>query len=235
MNQTKKMMCAIGFGVASLLAAGSALADDQKMPDKSSDKSADMSKDKSGDMSKSMSAMEQKNMEATVVKVDQAKRHLELQGENGLEFTVQVPKNVKRFNEIKAGDKINIDFYQSVAVSLEKPSTDMSSTKSQTLTESMAGKLPGGVVAHQESGMVDVVKVDKDKNQITVKRPNGDMDVINVKDPDLQSHLSDIKEGDKIQASYTEAAVISFERPNKKTNTKSSKAEDTSQPEDKAM
>ena len=120
-------------------------------------------------------------------------------------------------------------------VSLEKPSTDMSATKSQTLTESMAGKLPGGMVAHQESGMVDVVKVDKDKNQITVKRPNGEMDVINVKDPDLQSHLSDIKEGDKIQASYTEAAVISFERPNKKTNTKSSRTEDTSQPEQKAM
>jgi hypothetical protein len=217
MNQTKKFLCAIGFGVASWLAAGSAVADDQKAPTKSPDQSADKSDTtKSTDMSKGMANLQKKSMEAKVVRVDQAKRHLVLQGENGQEMTVNVPSSVKRFNEIKAGDTLNIDFYESMALSLNPvQGGGESSMKSQTLTERQAGKLPGGMIAHQESGTVEIVKVDKDKNQVTVKRPNGDMDVIDVADPDLQSHLSSLKEGDKVHASYTEAAVIDIQRPNK--------------------
>lgn len=218
MNQTKKFLCAIGFGVASVLAAGHALADDKtpaKSPDQPSDQTSDTAK--SSDLSKGMAMMEKKSMEAKVVKVDQAKRHLTLQGDNGLEFTVTVPSTVKRFSEIKAGDTIKVDFYDSMAISLTPPGAgaDTSTMKSSTMTERQAGKLPGGTVVHQESGTVEIVKVDKDKNQLTVKRPNGEMDVIDVTKPELQTQLGQLKEGDKIHASYTEAAVINIERPNK--------------------
>jgi hypothetical protein len=242
MTQTKKILCAV---VASWLAAGLSLADDPKGMDKGMDKTPDKSADKSADTSKSMSMMEKKSTEATVVRVDTAKRHLVLQGENGLEFTVQVPQTVKRLEDIKAGDKIKVDYYESLALSLEKAGEGASAPTNRTLTERNAGKLPGGSIAHQESGTVEIVKIDKDKNQVTVKRPSGEMDTIDIKDPELQAHLSQIKEGDMVQASYTEAAVIKIERPeganknqgmNKKMKPDDKmKSDEKSMPEQKAM
>ena len=197
MNRAKKILCAMGFGVASWMAMGAALADTPK----------------SGtDESKSMSMMERKSTTATVVRVDQAKRHLVLKGESGMEFSIQVPESVKRLNEIKPGDKIKVDYYEAVALSLKKGGEGGAAGTERTLTERKAGKLPSGTVAHEQSGTVEVMKVDKDKNQVTVKRPNGNIDTIDVKDPDMQAQLSNLKEGDKIQATYTEAAAISVER-----------------------
>jgi hypothetical protein len=229
MNRTKNVVCAIAIGVASLWAAGLAVADTPQTSGTSSDKSNEKSAG-STDMSKSMSMMEKKSAEATVVRVDTAKRHLVLQGDNGQEFTVNVPEKIKRLNEIKPGDKIKVDYFESLALSLEPPGAGgTSGTKSKTMTERSAGKLPGGTVAHQETGMVEIVKIDKADNQITVKRPNGDMDVIDVKDPQLQSHLDQLKEGDKVKASYTEAAVVNIERPNQNQQGMNEKNEKSNQ------
>jgi hypothetical protein len=231
MTQTKKILCAV---VASWLAAGLSLADDPKGMDKGMDKTPDKSADKSADTSKSMSMMEKKSTEATVVRVDTAKRHLVLQGENGLEFTVQVPQTVKRLDDIKAGDKIKVDYYESVGLSLKKQGEGAATPSERSFTERKAGKLPSGTVAHQESGTVEIVKIDKDKNQITVKRPNGQQDTIDIKDPDMLSQMGTLKEGDKINATYTEAAAITVERENQGEKMK---PEDRSmkQPEDKSM
>lgn len=229
MNRTKNILCAMTFGVASLLATGLALADTPQTGEKSPDKSAEKSAG-GNDMSKSMSMMEKKSAEATVVRVDTAKRHLVLQGDNGQEFTVNVPQSVKRLNEIKAGDKIKVDYFESMALSLEPPGAGgATGMKSKTMTERTAGKLPGGTIAHQETGTVEIVKIDKSDNKLTVKRPNGDMDVIDVKDPALQSHLDQLKEGDKVKASYTEAAVINIERPNQNQQGMNEKSKENTQ------
>ena len=222
MNRTKKFLCAMGFGVASWLAMGPAIADDPK-PDES----------------KSMSMMERKSTEATVVKVDAAKRHLELKTDSGVNLTLQVPETVKRLDEIKPGDKLKVDYYEAIGLSLEKGGKGTAAGE-RTLIERKAGKLPSGTIAHQQTGTVEIVKVDKDKNQVTVKRPNGDQDTIDIKDPDMQAKLGDLKEGDKIQATYTEAAAITIERENKgekmKPEDKSMKPEDkTMKPEEKSM
>ena len=139
-------------------------------------------------------------------------------------------EKVKRLNEIKAGDKIKVEYFESMALSLEPPGAGgETGMKSKTMTERQSGKLPGGTIAHQESGTVEIVKIDKDKNQLTVKRPNGEMDVINVKSPELQSHLDQLKEGDKVKASYTEAAVISIERPSQNQQGMTEKSKENTQ------
>ncbi len=228
MNRTKNILCAMTIGVASLLAAGLALADTPQPGEKSPDKSAEKSAG-GQDMSKSMSMMEKQSAEATVVKVDTAKRHLVLQGDNGQEFTVNVPESVKRLKEIKTGDKIKVDYYESMALSLEPAGAGTTGMKSKTMTERQSGKLPGGTIAHQESGTVEIVKIDKSDNKLTVKRPNGDMDVINVKSPELQSHLDQLKEGDKVKATYTEAAVVNIERANQNQQGMNEKSKENTQ------
>jgi Cu/Ag efflux protein CusF len=236
MNRTKKILCAMGFGVASWVAMAPAVADDPKPDDQATPAKAGAAANKT----KSMSAMQRKTTEATVVSVDKEKRHLTVKNDAGLEMTLQVPEGVKRLDEVKPGDKLKVDYFESVGLSLKRG--EGAQPGESTLTERKAGKLPSGVVAHQESGPVEIVKIDKDQNQVTVKRPNGDTDVIDVKDPDMQAQLGNLKEGDKIQATYTEAALISITR--EKGDMKGEKGamkeenmkpEDQQKPEDKSM
>jgi Cu/Ag efflux protein CusF len=149
---------------------------------------------------------------ATVVKVDAQKRDLTLRGDDGTEFTVKVPESMK-LGQIHEGDRVKIDYYEAVGLSLKKgeagapPRADES-----TITEHKAGTLPGGMVAHRITATVDVVKVDRAHNKLTVKRPGGAIDTINVTEPAMQAQLANLHEGDRIQATYTEAAAITVMR-----------------------
>ena len=71
------------------------------------------------------------------------------------------------------------------------------------------------MVAKKVSATVEVTKVDKAENELTIKGPTGDLDTIKVSDPQTQAQLENIKEGDRIKATYTEAVAISV-TPKKK-------------------
>jgi Cu/Ag efflux protein CusF len=145
---------------------------------------------------------------ATVDKVDAQKRDLTLRNDDGTEFTVEVPKTVK-LDQIREGDRVKIDYYEAVGLSLKKPQPGAQPRSDETtVTEHKAGKLPGGVVTHRISATVEVVRVDPAGNRVTVRRPDGTIDTVNVTDPAMRAQLANMHQGDRIQATYTEAAAI---------------------------
>lgn len=145
---------------------------------------------------------------ATVDKVDAQKRDLTLRNEDGTEFTVEVPPSV-RLDRIREGDRVKIDYYEASALSLKKPQPGAQPRSDETtVTEHKAGKLPGGMVTHRITATVEVVRVDRAGNRVTVRRPDGVIDTINVTDPAMRAQLANMHEGDRIQATYTEAVAI---------------------------
>src|SRR5690349_9884121 len=68
----------------------------------------------------------------TVTAIDRAKRTATLKNSDGESKTVQVPADMKGFDTLKVGDKIDIDYYESVAVKVlpkgSKPSMSQTST-----------------------------------------------------------------------------------------------------------
>jgi Cu/Ag efflux protein CusF len=158
-----------------------------------------------------MTRAEKLTTTATVVKVDVKKRDLTLRGDDGTEFTVETPKSVK-LEELKEGDRLKIQYYEAIAISLKKgekgEAGTSSSTGQTTITETNAGTAPGGMVVHRIKGTFEVVKVDHDRNKLTVRRPNGAIDTINVREPAMQAQLAHVREGDRIHLSYTEAVAI---------------------------
>lgn len=149
---------------------------------------------------------------ATVENVDMEKRRLTLRGDNGDQFTVDVPESVK-LDQLHEGDRIKIDYYEAIALSLKKGAAGAPSrTGETTVTERNAGTLPSGTMARRITATVEVVKVDRTNNKLTVRRPDGTMDTINVTDPAMQAHLANLQEGDRIQVTYTEAAAIKLMR-----------------------
>src|SRR6185312_11655038 len=81
---------------------------------------------------------------AKVDKVDLSKRELTLKSDQGKPFTINVPDNVTRLDNVKPGDKVRVSFYESVAVSLQKPGEAQPGATAKTTTRRAPGALPGG-------------------------------------------------------------------------------------------
>jgi Cu/Ag efflux protein CusF len=68
------------------------------------------------------------------------------------------------------------------------------------------------VAAEQTTVVATVEKVDAKKRLVTVKGPRGNTVDIEVKDP---KKLKQVKVGDEVEITYTEALAISVESPKK--------------------
>ncbi len=162
------------------------------------------------DQPRSRSIAERASASATVEKIDAGKRELSLRDDRGHMFMVQVPESVTRFDAIKKGDRVDVDYYQSVTLSLTKPGeTAQPGAHEQATVERSAGQLPGGLMARRITAAVEVMNVDRAEHEVTIRGPNGEIDTIHVADPALQADLGKLKSGDRIEVSYTEALALS--------------------------
>ncbi len=201
MKHLNRIGFVFGLALTTSMLGGVALADDP--PAQADTAPADTTM-----MAQKMSAS------AMVMKVDSDKRDLMLKDDQGMMFKVHVPDDVSRFDAIKKGDHIQVDYYQSIGLSMKKPGAGgQPGASDTTATEKSAGKLPNGVMARTITASVMVMNVDTAGNKVMVKTPDGDMTTINVTDPAMQANLSKLKKGDRIQATYTEAVAISVTPP----------------------
>jgi Cu/Ag efflux protein CusF len=147
---------------------------------------------------------------ATVEKVDAGKREVTLKGSDNTPVIVQVPENVQNLKNIKPGDQVNIDYYQSLALSLKKPGTGSTGVSTESFRQPSSGALPGGMQGQQITATAKIAKIDPSKDSVTIRSPSGEMDTINVSDPQARAELKKLKPGDAIQLTYTEAMAISM-------------------------
>ncbi|MBE9581971.1 MAG: hypothetical protein IMF18_10165, partial [Proteobacteria bacterium] len=61
---------------------------------------------------------------AEVQKVDLEKRELTIKDQQGNVSSFTVDKQVERLNEVKAGDKIKVDYYVSLASEIREPTAE---------------------------------------------------------------------------------------------------------------
>jgi Cu/Ag efflux protein CusF len=141
---------------------------------------------------------------AKVVKVDAKTRELTLKDENDKPFTINVPEDISRLDNVKPGDRLNVSFYESVAVSLAKPGEAATGRVKSTTTGRTAGTLPGGGVAQQITTTAKITKIDPSMDELTIEGPEGKANTIKVSE-DARPQLSRLKVGDKVQTTYTQA------------------------------
>jgi hypothetical protein len=198
--------CVIGMALAWFGWMGLAVAQDQPAPSQPSQPSQ---MQQPSHMQPTQTMAQKMSATATVQKVDMSKRELTLKDAQGNTFMVTVPKDLPRFDAIKAGDRINLDYYQSLALSLNKTDAPPSSNE-MAMVQPFSGHLPGGIVGKKISATVEVTNVDRPANKVSVKAPDGTVDTIHITDPGLRSQMGTLKAGDRIQLSYAEATAISF-------------------------
>ena len=155
---------------------------------------------------------------ATVTAVDMANHLVTIQGPEGNSAVIQVTDQVKNLPQVKIGDRVDIKYYRSAAASIVKldddaelGTVDVSAAKATA----PAGEKPAGAIGLQTTRRAEVVFVDPHQKFISFRSPRIGLRRVSLMDrPDLQHYLDELKKGDIVEVTYTEAMAISLEPAN---------------------
>ena len=146
-------------------------------------------------------------IQATVTAIDKAKRTVTVKGPRGKTRTLAVSKEARNFDQVKVGDMVTLTYVEALTVSLEKAAGAKPGTSvTEELKRAEPGEKPGGQLTTQTTVVGTVTAIDAKTRMVTVRGPEGNEVDLKVQDP---AKLKNLKKGDLVKATYTEALAIS--------------------------
>jgi hypothetical protein len=143
-----------------------------------------------------------------------AKRELTLEGKNGQVQTVKVPPEVKRFDEIAAGDTIAVQLEQGLLLEYQPAGSEVVEPKVEAAAgRAEPGSAPAGAVAAAVQSTVEITAIDLKNRMVVFQGPQGGVYQVKA-GPKVQ--IEKLKVGDKLLATYAEAVAIKLEKAAKK-------------------
>jgi Cu/Ag efflux protein CusF len=144
----------------------------------------------------------------TIQAIDSTTRSITLRTENGEEDTFQVSPEIKRFDELKVGDRVKLTYTTSTVYQLRKPGQPTGTAGDRSSVTPGNQARPGGTISRQLTTTVTVKAVNMDVPSITVVTSDGRTVTRKVDD---KKNLEGVQVGDHIDITYTESLVTSIE------------------------
>jgi hypothetical protein len=148
---------------------------------------------------------------ATVEAIDLEKRLVTLKGEDGEVATIQVSDEVQNLPQVKVGDRVVARYYEAIGAQLSTPATPDTPTVDLAAERAAEGEQPAGAVGRRLTVPVTIASVKDDGKVVSFYGEDGLMRVVEVQRPEGQAFVRGLKEGDKVELTYTEALAISVE------------------------
>ena len=150
---------------------------------------------------------------ATVQAIDLDKRLVTLKGEKGNVFELKVGEEAKNLPQVKVGDLVTVKYYESLAFEVTKPGQAVGVGATAGVASAKPGEKPAALAAGQVTITATVEAIDAKKHYVTLKDPEGKTKEIKVKNP---KNLVNVKVGDQVAITYTEALAIEVKPAKKK-------------------
>ena len=145
---------------------------------------------------------------ATVTAIDTAKREVTIQGDHG-PVTIQVGPDVKNFENLKVGDRVNLSYYQGTAAQLVKGGKKVKDPAVSSFAQGNSpGMSPSGLVGASATVTVKIQDVNLPTNTVAFTRSDGTTHIVQVKSPEMQSFIRDLKRGDTVQVTFTDSVAV---------------------------
>ena len=146
---------------------------------------------------------------ATVEAIERSTRMLTLKGADGKLEMITVPADVKRFDTLKVGDKITAKYYEVITLRKKAPGEKDVNTLTGGVTPGSGAKA-GGTAAMQRTITATITAIDPKIPSISLEGPSNWKYSSRVADREA---LKQVKVGDKLDITWTEAVLISAEPP----------------------
>ena len=145
---------------------------------------------------------------ATITAIDKASRDVTLKGPQGNELTVTAGPEIKNFDKLKVGDKVDAQYVEALTLELKKGGgMVVARTEKSGAVGAKAGQTPAGAVGRQVTIVADVVGVDPAKQVVTLKGPQRTVD-LKIPDPE---QFKRIAKGDQVEATFVQAVALAVE------------------------
>jgi hypothetical protein len=144
----------------------------------------------------------------TIVSIDSSTRTVVLRTSNGEEDAYVMGPEVKRFNELKVGDKVNASYVESIVVTVQPPGAAAKPSTASAAVTAGTGKTPGATLATQLTATVTVKAINPAAPAVTVTTADGRTVTRKIEN---KKNLEGIKIGDKLDLTYTQAVLLSVE------------------------
>jgi hypothetical protein len=145
------------------------------------------------------------SIDATVDAIDPATRNVTLDGPTG-KVSFKVGPSVKNLENVHVGDMVTLTYYQGIAAQMAKGNTKV--TEPAASTFSYAGQGQGQGVGASVTATVTILAINRTTNDVSFTRPDGTVDVVTVKSPNMQQFVRTLQPGDKVEVTYTESLVV---------------------------
>jgi hypothetical protein len=146
-----------------------------------------------------------------VLAVDAANHQVVLEGAEGRQVHVQLSDKAKNLANLKVGDLVKLEVQRSVAAYLD---TDVDKglpgtvERSGELRKAPGSENPGGEAYRQIQVQLKITKIDLKNNQVTLENPQGQSKILDVKKPEIQAKLKDLKVGQSVVVTYTDVLKV---------------------------
>ena len=150
---------------------------------------------------------ETQTISATVEAINVSTRTLTMKGPKGNFMDIVVPETVKRFSEIKVGDTLTARYYENLVIRKKLPGEKDVDTAAEGVTPGTGAK-PAGTAATQRTITATISALDPKVPSITFSGPNKWTYSARIEDKKV---LDQVKVGDKVDLTWTEALLLEFE------------------------
>lgn len=151
---------------------------------------------------------EMKVESGTVEAIEAQSRTVTLKKPDGTFVTVVAGPEVKRFAELKVGDKVTARFYENLVLRMKQPGEADVNSAARGVTPAVQD-LPGATKAKQRTITATITNIDMKTPSITFTGPSGWKYTSRVLDKEA---LAKVKVGDKVDLTWTEAVLVSLDR-----------------------
>jgi len=159
-----------------------------------------------------LTVRDQVTLKGTVEAIDATARTLTIRGDRGNVVTVDIPKSVTRFEELKVGDGVSVTYFDRVNVRAHPPGEPAVDRTEPPLRQETPGALPGATVATQRTTTVTITSWDPATRVVTFTDPAGTAYSRRIAETTDMTFLAGLKAGDRVDVTRTEAVRLDVQR-----------------------
>ena len=145
---------------------------------------------------------------AEVAEVDLKGRVITLKVPDGRLASIRVGKDVTNLGQIKAGDYLEVSYYEGKQVVILPPGAAALGTTKEVLQGKDAPV--AGVAGQQIVKTVEILDVDPFKKTVSFRGEDKRVREMALGGTDLEHYLKEVKKGDTVQVSFVEAVALAL-------------------------
>lgn len=152
----------------------------------------------------------QVEIQAKVVALDAVRRTVSLQGPKGRVVTVNVPADVRNFDQVQVGDMLSARYTAAVATRLERVAKSGIRERVETVgaVRTQQGDKPGVELGRSVEILAEIQRIDRKHNEVVLRGAERTVTLVVSPSVDLKT----FKVGDEVRALFIEAALITVDK-----------------------